>query len=94
MVFNYDLKFALSKINGVLFSFNNQETAQTLPSKLKNYRSMMMVVAALLALTLVVFFADHLITFEDNWVSNIAVIIVSTAFVFPLAMIYFRNPDL
>jgi hypothetical protein len=61
MVFNYDLKFALSKINGVLFSFNNQQTAQSLLSKLKIYKTTIFVSGLLLLLTLFVFFAEKLL---------------------------------
>lgn len=58
-IFNYDLKFPLSKINGVLFSFNNQETAQSLLSKIKSYQMTILVAGLLFLLTLSVFLAEY-----------------------------------
>jgi len=93
MAFDYDLKFALSKINGVLFSFNNQETAQSLSSKLNIYKRMILVLGLLSLLTLFMFFAESLLVTDGSWPGNIVIALLSASFLFPLLMIYFKNPQ-
>lgn len=61
--------------------------------KLNVYRIVLLFTFLILLLTLFILFAEQIIFETETMATNLTVMLVSSCFLIPLVMIYFRSPE-
>lgn len=86
----------MSKLNSILFSYQNTENLHSIVAMLKIYYPYFLMVAILIAVLFLIVFAgvaDLLLKVEnDNNVSSLPIIICCLLFIIPLLKIYNTEP--
>jgi uncharacterized membrane protein YcgQ (UPF0703/DUF1980 family) len=83
----------MSKLNAILFNYQNTENQHSLIAMLKTYYpSFLMVLALICVLFMVIFTGIVERIMGESSISQIPVIVVCSLFIFPLVRIYVKEP--
>ena len=90
---NQSVLFYMSKLNAILFNYQNTDNQYSLVAMIKTYYPSLLMVLFLICSLFIVIFAEVLeyIMGETSW-SQLPVGIVSCLFVVPLVKIYVKEP--